>query len=338
VAIGSSHNHQGYQNPLAAFALSSVPQLTPLSPTAKADWTTSLTRQLQFYTWLQSNEGAIAGGATNSWAGAYSAPPAGTPTFFGMAYDFQPVYHDPQSNEWFGFQAWSLERVAEYYFVTGDATAKAILDKWTAWAIANTTIGTGGDFSIPSTMRWTGQPGTNFTASTTTVNNAGLHVSIIASGKDVGVAAAYARLLTYYAAKSGNASAKATAKGLLDAIWLNQDAQGIGVPETRKDYNRFDDIWAAGSDANQQGLFIPAGYTGRRANGDVIQAGKSFLDIRSFYKNDPNWPVVQTYLNLCKTSPTTCEASAPTFTFHRFWAQSDIAMAMADFGSLFPNG
>ena len=29
---------------------------------------------------------------------------------------------------------------------------------------------------------------------------------------------------------------------------------------------------------------------------------------------------------------------APTFTFHRFWAQSDIAMAYADYGRLFPNG
>ena len=60
-------------------------------------------------------------------------------------------------------------------------------------------------------------------------------------------------------------------------------------------------------------------------NGDVIAPGKSFLDIRSFYKNDPNWPPVQAYLN---------GGAAPTFTYHRFWAQSDIAMAMADYGLL----
>ncbi|MCF2437397.1 hypothetical protein LV779_39075 [Streptomyces thinghirensis] len=30
---------------------------------------------------------AIAGGATNSWAGRYATPPAGTPTFYGMYYD-----------------------------------------------------------------------------------------------------------------------------------------------------------------------------------------------------------------------------------------------------------
>jgi hypothetical protein len=336
--IGASHNHQGYQNPLAAWALANVSSLKPLSPTASADWATSLQRQIQFYTWLQSNEGAFAGGATNSWGGNYSAPPSGTPTFYGLAYDFEPVYHDPASNQWFGFQAWSVERVAEYYYVTGDAAAKALLDKWVSWAIANTTVGTNGAFSIPSTLSWSGQPGGNWTSSTTSVNNSGLHVSVVDSSQDIGVAAAYAKLLTYYAAKSGNASAKTTAKGLLDAIWAHQDTQGVGIPEQRKDYNRFDDIWAAGSDANQQGLYIPSSFNGVMPNGDVIAAGKSFLDIRSFYKNDPNWPAVQTYLNLCKTSPTTCESSAPSFTFHRFWAESDIAMAMADFGALFPNG
>ena len=54
----------------------------------------------------------------------------GTSTFYGMYYDQQPVYHDPPSNQWFGFQAWSMERVAEYYQQTGDAQAKAVLDKW----------------------------------------------------------------------------------------------------------------------------------------------------------------------------------------------------------------
>ena len=53
--------------------------------------------------------------------------PAGTPTFYGMFYDEKPVYHDPPSNQWFGFQAWSMERVAEYYQQTGDADAKVVL-------------------------------------------------------------------------------------------------------------------------------------------------------------------------------------------------------------------
>jgi hypothetical protein len=319
--IGSSHNHQGYQNPLAAYALSNVAALTPRSATAKADWQTSLGRQLEFYQWLQSSEGAFAGGATNSWGGSYSAPPSGTPTFYGMFYDVQPVYHDPPSNQWFGFQAWSVERVAEYYYATGDAKAKALLDKWVSWAIANTSFTANGDFKIPDTLSWTGAPVTWNPSSPAA--NTNLHVSVVSTGTDVGVAAAYARLLTYYGAKANNTAAKTTAKKLLDGIWLHTDTQGVGIPETRTDYNRFDDVW---SSSNQQGLYIPPGYSGVMPNGDVIAPGKSFLDIRSFYKNDPNWPQVQAYLN--GTGP------APTFTFHRFWAQSDIAMAMADYGLL----
>lgn len=80
--IGASHAHQGYQNVVAAYALSdSDGGLIPSSATAGQDWENSLKRQLEFYTWLQSSEGAIAGGATNSYQGAYKAYPAGTSTF-----------------------------------------------------------------------------------------------------------------------------------------------------------------------------------------------------------------------------------------------------------------
>ncbi|MEV4759497.1 glycoside hydrolase family 48 protein [Micromonospora sp. NPDC049559] len=322
--IGSSHNHFGYQNPFTAWALTNVAELKPKSPTAVTDWTNSLNRQLEFYQWLQSAEGAIAGGATNSWDGAYAQPPAGKPTFYGMFYDDHPVYEDPGSNQWFGMQVWSLQRVAELYYVTGNAKAKAILDKWVPWAIANTTIGTGANFEIPSDMQWTGAPATWNPSSPAA--NTNLHVTVTAKGKDVGVAAAYARTLMWYAAKSGNTSAKNTAKGLLDALYANAESKGISTTETRADYNRFDDVYNA---STGQGLYLPPGWSGDMPNGDQIAPGKSFVDIRSFYKNDPEWPKVQAYLN---------GGAVPSFNYHRFWAQSDIAMAFADFGNLFPNG
>ncbi|WP_425451446.1 glycoside hydrolase family 48 protein [Sphaerisporangium album] len=313
--IGSSHNHSGYQNPLAAWALSNVDVLKPKSPTAVTDWSTSLTRQLEFYQWLQSAEGAIAGGATNSWQGHYAAPPAGTPTFYGMAYDWQPVYHDPPSNQWFGFQAWSMERVAEFYYATGNATAKSILDKWVAWAMAGTTINANGTFQIPSTLRWTGQPNTWTNPPTP---NTGLHVTIADYTNDVGVAGSYAKVLMYYAAKANNTAAKNMAKALLDGIWANnQDAKGVSVPETKADYNRLDDP-----------IYIPAGWTGKMPNGDTINSSSTFISIRSWYRNDPDWPKVQAYLN--GTGP------APTFNYHRFWAQVDVAVALAEYGRLFP--
>jgi hypothetical protein len=115
---------------MAAYALANVSGLKPTSPTAGADRTNSFNRQMEFYQWLQSAEGGIAGGATNSWEGSYAQPPTGTPTFYGMFYDVKPVYHDPPSNQWFGMQVWSMQRVAELYYATGNAKAKALLDKW----------------------------------------------------------------------------------------------------------------------------------------------------------------------------------------------------------------
>ncbi|MBO4208299.1 glycoside hydrolase family 48 protein [Micromonospora echinofusca] len=322
--IGSSHNHFGYQNPFAAWALTNVNELKPKSPTAVADWTKSLERQLEFYTWLQSAEGGIAGGATNSWQGAYAQPPAGTPTFYGMFYDEKPVYHDPPSNQWFGMQVWSMHRIAELYQQTGNAKAKALLDKWVPWAIANTTIGTGKDFQVPSELTWTGKPET--WNPTSPAANTNLHVTVKSKSQDVGVAGAYARTLIAYAAKSGNVAAKNTAKGLLDALYANSDAKGVSAPETRGDYARFDDVYNA---STGQGLYVPSGWTGTMPNGDVIASGKSFLDIRSFYKNDPDWPKVKAHLD---------GGPAPTFNYHRFWAQADVAMAYADYGNFFPNG
>jgi hypothetical protein len=312
--IGDGASHFGYQNPLAAYALTTDPAMAPKSATGKQDWQTSLSRQLEFYTWLQSNEGGIAGGATNSWGGAYGQPPAGTSTFYGMAYDPAPVYHDPPSNQWFGMQAWSMERVAEYYQQTGDAKAKAVLDKWVTWAISQTTINADGTFKIPSDLAWTGQPDTWNAASPGA--NANLHVTVTAYGTDLGVAAALAKTLAYYGAKSGNAAAKTTAKGLLDGMWGNyQDTKGIATPETRKDYSRFNDP-----------VYVPSTFSGAMPNGDKINSSSTFLELRSFYKNDPNWSKVAAYLQ---------GGAVPSFTYHRFWAQADIALAMGSYALLF---
>ncbi|MCR6648508.1 MAG: cellulose binding domain-containing protein [Cellulomonas sp.] len=321
--IGSSHAHFGYQNPLAAWALSTDAALTPKSATAKDDWSKSLTRQLEFYTWLQASNGGIAGGATNSWNGAYATPPAGTPTFYGMGYTEAPVYNDPPSNQWFGMQAWGVQRVAELYYASGNPQAKAILDKWVPWVVANISTD-GANWKVPSTLVWTGKPDT-WNASAPT-GNPGLTVTVKDYGQDVGVAGDTARALLFYAAKSGNTAARDKAKALLDAIWANnQDPLGVSAPETREDYKRFDDAYVAGGD----GIYIPSGWTGTMPNGDVIKPGVSFLDIRSFYKKDPAWSKVQTALST---------GVAPTFTYHRFWSQTAIAAALADYSRLFDEG
>src|SRR5262249_5062760 len=169
-----------------------------------------------------------------------------------MFYQENPVYLDPGSNTWFGFQAWSMERVAEYYEETGNAEAKLILDKWVPWAMANTQLNADGTFLVPSTLAWSGQPSLNWNATTQnwdaadTTFNANLRVTVTERGTDLGVTAALAKALIFYSAgtrrwATQHTASQAMAKALLDRMWtLYRDPIGVGVPETRRDYNRFD--------------------------------------------------------------------------------------------------
>nr|AAC38571.3 exoglucanase S [Clostridium cellulovorans] len=322
--IGSSHNHFGYQNPMAAWILSNTSDFKPKSPNAATDWNNSLKRQIEFYQWLQSAEGGIAGGASNSNGGSYQAWPAGTRTFYGMGYTPHPVYEDPGSNEWFGMQAWSMQRVAEYYYSSKDPAAKSLLDKWAKWACANVQFDDAAKkFKIPAKLVWTGQPDT-WTGSYT--GNSNLHVKVEAYGEDLGVAGSLSNALSYYAKalesstdaadKVAYNTAKETSRKILDYLWASyQDDKGIAVTETRNDFKRFN-----------QSVYIPSGWTGKMPNGDVIQSGATFLSIRSKYKQDPSWPNVEAAL---------ANGTGVDMTYHRFWGQSDIAIAFGTYGTLF---
>ena len=57
-------------------------------------------------------------------------------------------------------------------------------------------------------------------------------------------------------------------------------------------------------------------------NGDQIKPGVKFLDIRSKYKQDPSFATVQNAVNANDT---------PSFRYHRFWAQVEIALAFAEY-------
>jgi hypothetical protein len=286
--IGSSHDHFGYQNPLAAWVLSTNSDFKPKSTNGATDWGKSLNRQLEFYQWLQSSEGAIAGGATNSYNGRYEKYPAGTSTFYGMAYVPNPVYEDPGSNTWFGMQTWSMQRMAEYYYNTGDTKAKAILDKWVNWVKPEVKLTVDGNFQVPSTIDWSGQPDT---WNGTYTGNSNLHVKVVNYSTDLGVSASLANTLLYYSAatqkytpSSFDDKAKSIAKELLDRMWkLYSDDKGLSAPEARADYHRMFD----------QEVYVPSTFSGTMPNGDAIKPGVKFLDIRSKYKSDPDYAKVK---------------------------------------------
>jgi ferric-dicitrate binding protein FerR (iron transport regulator) len=296
---GSSHAHFGYQNPLAAWALATDPLLRPPSPGAAGDWSASLARQIEFYRWLQSAEGAIAGGATASVNGRYEPVPAGTPMFHGLAYVEHPVFRDPPSNEWFGWQAWSMGRLAQYARLADDTAAREVVDKWAAWARRVVKLHPDGGYSIPSTLKWTGRPGE------------GLHVTTGDETQDVGVAAALARALIAH----GSSESRATARELLDRMWtLYRDDRGVSNAESRTDYARFNEK-----------VDLPPDWRGALASGGAIKPGVTFLDLRPKYRLDPDFPKVEQAIRGGKPAE---------FRYHRFWAQVEVALANAEYSKL----
>ncbi|NME69567.1 glycoside hydrolase family 48 protein [Flammeovirga aprica] len=318
--IGASHCHFGYQNPVAAYALSQVEELKPVSTNGVRDWTTSLDRQLEFYTWLQSAEGGIAGGATNSWNGDYSVYPAGKSTFYDMAYDENPVYHDPGSGGWFGWQVWSMERIAELYYINNDPRARDLITKWAQWAVNETILVGDNDFDIPAGLEWTGEPDTWDPANPG--DNANLHVTVTSYNQDLGVAASLAKTLIYYAAATEkyatlDTAAQYLAKEILDRMWVTyRDDKGVASLEERADFARI----------FEQEVYIPETFTGTLPSGATIQSGMSFLEIRPQYKDDPEFARLEAaYL-----------AGEPyTQRYHRGWAQIEVALANAEYGFFF---
>jgi hypothetical protein len=114
------------------------------------------------------------------------------------------------------------------------------------------------------------------------------------------------------------------AKIILDRIWAKyKDTKGFTHNETRTDYQHYNDkVW------------VPNIFTGHMPNGDPIGPGlaTSFIDMRSFMKNDPEWQKVQTYIN-SNFDP----GSVPTFQYHRFWHTTEIAVGFAMMAKYFPD-
>jgi hypothetical protein len=285
-----------------------------------------------------------------------------------MTYTYAPVWHDPPSNNWFGFNCWGMQRVAELFHTVSDKTGtlqatvrsncEVMLDRWMGWVLDNCILNTDGTYILPDTLIWTSDtaipghtatrpnlegkfeylpdttwPGTSpdYAAfwSASSVPNTKLDFTVLSTGQDMGVGASLAITLIMYAQAKRNMSKFTTvipnstaktpqdcyllAKGLLDRIWgLYKVEKGIANSELRADYKRMGDP-----------IYVPSTYSGLMPNGDVIHPGSTFISIRSFMTTDPDYAQVAAYI----ANPTT--APVPEFTYHRFWAQAEYAMACA---------
>lgn len=383
--IGCSHAHQFYQNPLAAFGLlyDSGLNKAMIAADATKDYEESLKRQLEMYLWLSSKEGPFAGGCTNSWLGDYETYPSGVPTFYDMAYIEQPVYADPGSNNWTGNQYWATQRLAElYYIIKTDSAAasasakitpggmsieealKTVLDKWVKFFTDNTKLTDDGDFSIPSSLKWSGAPNT---WNGKYQENSGLSASVAGTqNTDLGCVCSYANLLTYYAKANGVEAtghvedstdlaghALYIAQQLMDRTWkLGRDDIGL----TRVDHNgslaRF---WA-------QEVYIPEGTSGKYPYGtEAVTHGAKFIDLRPQYEDVPLYADLKaayekdiangahieefdantqtyTYGMDCATKAVGFEnVEAVDLKYHRFWHAGDILMALGTMYELYPD-
>ncbi|MED5545702.1 MAG: glycoside hydrolase family 48 protein [Pseudomonadota bacterium] len=365
--IGSSECHQGYQAPDAAYFMATGGGgFTPQSPSAGDIWLGSLYRQIEMIRWLQSPEGPIAGGVSNSYLAQYLTPTDGrqNATFYGMYYVYAPVWHDPPSNDWVGFQSWGQARTADLFLEVSDKTTELandvrgnceiILDRLVNWFLAEIQLAEDGSFTVPGNLDWvspTQVPGETTTEANlegvyeylptmswdgtgsyadfwnaSSVPNPTLHCKIRDRGTDLGVAASTAILLINYAEgkrrmgkftdviPNGTQTAEDAylmARELIDRIWVNhRDDIGICVPENQPNLTRMLDP-----------VYVPDVFTGTMPNGDVINSDATFISVRSFLKDDPNWQQIEDYAADPVNNP------VPEFTYHRFWAQCEYAMA-----------
>lgn len=373
--IGGSESHHGYQGVnIAYYMAQGGGGMTPVSPSAGTIWKSALYRQIEMIRWLQSPEGPIAGGVTNSWLAQYLTPTDGRQSakFYGMYYTYSPVWHDPPSNNWVGFQAWGHGRTADLLLEVADKDTELaveirpnleiILDKLVKWFLDESELLGDGTFLLPSTLSWVSE--TQVVGQTTTeanlegvyeylptlswngdgdygafwnqstVPNPNLHCTVVEKGIDLGVAASLASMLISYAQAKRlmnkftttipNSSYTAEdafelARELLDRIWSKYyDGQGIAIPEPRGDYDRMGDP-----------VYIPSNFSGTMPNGDQINQSSTFISLRSFLEDDPKWSEVQAYIENPSTAP------VPVFTYHRFWAQAEYAIACAQMHKYF---
>lgn len=369
--IGCSHSHEFYQNPLAAYALlyDSALNSGMKSSGATDDYKESLKRQIEMYLWLQSAEGPIGGGCTNSLNGRYETYPTGTSTFYDMAYVAHPVYADPGSNHWIGNQVWAVQRLAElYYYVktNGDATGgmkfgglsleealETILDRWVNWFIENIKFdyvdenGNTLSYAIPSTLNWgevdgddtkfdmNNQPAT-WTGTYSATANDNYHCTIGGYGQsDVGCVSSLCNTLIYYAAAKGTAASAAT-----DATATDEGAKALYTANklltAQYDEGR-DEIGISFTEHNgslsrifTQSVYIPTNYHGTMPDGSKLENGATFSSIRESYNDDPM------YQELKAVYDSTGSTASYDLNYHRFWHAGDATIAYGLMALLYP--
>lgn len=374
--IGNSEIHHGYNCVDVAYICSpsSGKGWAPQTTGAGQMYETSLSRQLELIRWLQSPEGPMAGGVSSNYQGVYATPTDGRQTakFYGLYYIYSPSWHNPPSNNWVGYQSWSVERIARLYrMVAGSSTAfdtdiatkcGVILDHWMNWFFANTTVTTS-KVTMPATLSWVsnaaiagqtasapnaegtyeylptlnwdsmGDYGAFWDASA--VPNPNLHCTISEMGLDIGSAAAACQAIVQYC------KAKQTITGNLDGVIPSGTAKYSDLLALA--VNMLDALWHNYQDP--QGFSASESMAGYTRLNDVLWIPPEFGTGAM-----PNGDVLAngqtTYVGMrsfYKTSAKWPEleaylagGDAPSTNYHRFWQNAELAISMGMMSHYFP--
>ena len=364
--IGCSECHHGYQSPDSAYALAAGGGgMTPKSPGAGGVWVGSLYRQIEMIRWLQSPEGPIAGGVTNSYNARYEAPTDGREsfTFYGMHYVYSPVWHDPPSNNWVGFQPWGHGRTAHLFYEVADKNTELavntrgnleiILDRLVAWFLRETELTADGLFLMPTNLSWVSQtqiagqttnapnnegvyefiPSTSWDGTqgyatfwdASSVPNPNLHCTITDRGVDVGVASSVAVMLLFYA----------KAKQILgkwDTTIPNSQFKPSDAYTLAKELidRMWDKCWDGVGVVREE---IRADYSRMTDDVYVPPSYVGAMPNGDAIDQDSTFVSIRSFLINDPKWPeveayAAGTAAAPAFKYHRFWASAEYAIAV----------
>lgn len=372
--IGNSEIHFGYNCVDVAYMCQTGKAFKPSTPSSGNRYAVSVSRQLELIRWLQSPEGAIAGGVTSNYQGVYGIPDDGrqNATFYGLYYNYSPSWHNPPSNNWSGYQVWGVERVSHLFTIVAESTVQAdkdlanncavILDRWVNWAWELFLIDDAGVITMPTGLRWVENSASAGTAtkpntegtyeylptlkwdssgdyaafwSASSVPNPNLHCAISDTGLDLGVAAGFVQILVQYC------YAKKIITGGLTGVIPNGTATYQQVLDRAIAF--LDSMWNNYQDAKGFGVVEPMAATTRM--NDVLwippQFGTGHMPDGSVLKNGET-----TFLSMRQFYKTTDiwpqiqsylnGGAVPTQKYHRFWAQVDVACSYAMLEKFFP--
>lgn len=366
--IGSSECHQGYQSPDIAYLMATDGGgYSPDTASAGDIWKGAAYRQLELIRWLQTEDGLIAGGVTNSWKGRYETPDDGRQNaglFYGMFYTYAPVWHDPPSNNWFGFQCWGLQRVANLHLISGGATddfgvdmhnnSAIILDRFVNWVLSNVVVDTdAGTVTVPGNLTWTSSsavPGETTTSanidgvyeyipmnswdgtgdyaafwSASSVPNPTLKGVVADTGTDLGVIGSLSILLLQYAQAKRNDNKFENV--IPNGTKTAQDAYLLAKSMLDCVWDNYRDGIGITSQEIQTSYnrFDDVVYVPSNYSG-TMPDGSSVATGATFISMRP---FIEDFSGWSSVSAYLAGGSAPAFTYHRFWAQAEFASANA---------